>query len=120
MVGAEDMDAANVRKTCSEEDIGATELARHAARSHVLQQAKFDNENLELNLLFDHRWYSLTHLNKELPFGRALAHFLTEGLKQYWDPSPFFPRSIMPDKLNFPHGLPIFSSIISARARPRG
>ena len=84
------MDAPKAQQVSSKENRIQTALDKHRERLDVLRHARFGNEELELNLLFDHRWYSVTYLNKELPFGRALAHFLTEGLKQYWDPSPFF------------------------------
>jgi hypothetical protein len=39
-----------------------TEQDKHRARLDILQQAKFCNEDFELSLLFDHRWYSLKYL----------------------------------------------------------
>jgi GT2 family glycosyltransferase len=84
------MDAPQTPRFSSKADHIQTALDKHRARLHILQQAKFHNEDFELGLLFDHHWYAAQYLPKELSFGRALAHFLTEGLKQCWNPSPFF------------------------------
>ena len=84
------MDTPPVRKFFLPEEHRKTELANHEARLRILRQASFCDENRELSILFDHRWYSLRYLGKELSFGRALAHFLTEGLRRYQDPGPFF------------------------------
>ena len=98
------MDILKTQQISSKQDRSQTDLDKHRVHLQFLQQARFCNEELELSLLFDHRWYSITHLNKELSFERALAHFLTEGLKQYWEPSPFFPRSIMRGKPSLRYG----------------
>jgi FkbM family methyltransferase len=56
----------------------------------LLQQAEFRHEERELGILFDADWYARRYLSEKLSFGRALAHFLTEGIKQFHDPNPFF------------------------------